>query len=86
MIASSRRNWSPARSGRAHVQGGALFLKSARGNVRYVDDVSQDSWDLNWRAGSNQACFETSGTGARRPEDRLFPKQGLLNSTMGAGP
>ena len=48
----------------SHVQGGALFLKSARGNI-YVDDASQDSWDLNWRAGSNQACFETFGTGAR---------------------
>ena len=48
----------------SNVQGGALFLKSARGNI-YVDDVSQDSWDLNWRAGSNQACFETFGSGAR---------------------
>ena len=48
----------------SRVQGGALFLKSARGNI-YVDDESTDSWDLNWRAGSNQACFETFGSGAR---------------------
>ena len=41
-----------------------LISTQARGNI-YVDDASTDSWDLNWRAGSNQACFETFGSGAR---------------------
>ena len=77
----------------SHVQGGALFLKSARGNI-YVDDESTDSWDLNWRAGSNQACFETFGSGARdalsidysgRTVDGVWtPKQVFSNSTTGS--
>ena len=47
------------------MQGGALFLKSARGNI-YVDDaIHRIAGTLNWRAGSNQACFETFGSGAR---------------------
>jgi hypothetical protein len=74
----------------SNVKGGALFLKSARGNI-YVDDVSQDSWDLNWRAGSSQACFETFGTGARdalsidyRRKNDGTPKQVFSNSTSGS--
>jgi hypothetical protein len=68
----------------SHVQGGALFLKSARGNI-YVDDESTDSWDLNWRAGSNQACFETFGSGARDSMKIDYaPKQVFSNSTSGS--
>ena len=68
----------------SHVQGGALFLKSARGNI-YVDDESTDSWDLNWRAGSNQACFETFGSGARNALSIDYsPKQVFSNSTTGS--
>ena len=68
----------------SHVQGGALFLKSARGNI-YVDDESTDSWDLNWRAGSNQACFETFGSGARDSMKIDYaPKQVFSNSTTGS--
>ena len=77
----------------SNVKGGALFLKSARGNI-YLDDQSTDSWDLNWRAGSSQACFETFGTGARdalsidysgRTVDNVWtPKQVFSNSTTGS--
>ena len=74
----------------SNVQGGALFLKSARGNI-YVDDASTDSWDLNWRAGSNQACFETFGSGARDSMKIDYstrvdgtPKQVFSNSMISA--
>ena len=66
------------------VQGGALFLKSARGNI-YVDDALRVMWDLNWRAGSNQACFGAIFVKwcAGRPVHRLFWQNGGRSGLCG---